>query len=54
MLILIDCIGYPADVIPQELIENIKYTGCIQEIKAVAFKSLRDLGTYEQQTDLKL
>ena len=54
MLLLIDCIGYPDDTIPKELMDNIRYTGCIQEIKAVAFKSLRDLGMYEQHTNLKL
>lgn len=47
MLLLIDCIGYPNEMIPKELMDNIRYTGCIQEIKAVAFKSLRDLGMYE-------
>jgi hypothetical protein len=29
MLSFIDCVGYPADEIPKELIENLKYTGSI-------------------------
>lgn len=38
MLVLIDCIGSPS--IPRALINQIKYVGEIQEVKAVAYKSL--------------
>lgn len=40
MLVLIDCIGYPSNTIPSELIDYIKQIGLIQEVRAVAFKSL--------------
>ena len=43
MLVLVDCIGYPSEKIPQDLINQIKYVGEIIEIKAVAYKSLKAL-----------
>ena len=40
MLMLMDCIGYPSEEIPDELIDQIKNVGEIQEVRAVAYKSL--------------
>ena len=54
MLSFIDCVGYPAEEIPNELIVNLRCTGSIQDIKAVAYKSLKDLGAFQQDTNLKI
>lgn len=43
MLMLIDCIGYPQEEIPQDLLTLIKNLGDIIEIKSVAYKSLKNL-----------
>jgi len=40
MLALIDCIGYPSETLPNELIDEIKNVGELQEVRAVAYKSL--------------
>jgi hypothetical protein len=43
MLALIDCIGYPMDKIPQDLVNQIKYVGEIQEVKALSLKSIMNV-----------
>ena len=43
MLMLIDCIGYPQDKIPADLLTLIKNLGDIIDIKSVAYKSLKNL-----------
>jgi len=43
MLALIDCIGYPMDKIPQDLVNQIKFVGEIQEVKALSLKSIMNV-----------
>ena len=52
MLVLIDCIGYPKDQIPQDLIKQIKYVGEIQEVKAISLKSIMNVES-ESSIDLE-
>jgi hypothetical protein len=40
MLALIDCIGYPSQEPPKELMEEISCVGELIEVRAVAYKSL--------------
>lgn len=43
MLLLIDIVGFKAEVLPKELLDMVRHSGSIQEIKGVAYKALHDL-----------
>ena len=40
MTTLIDCIGYPNELIPSDLLEYIEVFSQVLETKAIAYKSL--------------
>lgn len=54
MILLIDVVGIKCDVIPKELLDMVKHSGSIQEIKAVAYKALHDIGDVKMTGKLDL